>query len=363
MTSTVDRVQMRRALHAALAGPAADPNPRVGAVVLDAAGEVVGTGHHAGAGTPHAEVVALAEAGELARGGTAYVTLEPCSHTGRTPPCTQALLRAGVATVVYAVPDPNPVAGGGAQLLAEQGVRVSGGADAVGDDVAAEAGDLVRAWSFAVSHGRPRVVWKMATTLDGRIAAADGTSAWITSEEARADAQKLRADSGAVVIGTGTALADDPSLSARHEDGTPRDVQPLRVVVGHRDLPKGAKLRGGPTETLQLPTHDPAVVVAELHRRQVRQLLLEGGATLAAAFWRAGLVDEVVSYVAPSLLGAGANVVGDLGISSIAGIARLEVTDLRRVGPDLRIISRPSDNRPITDPPLDPDPVGNQKEN
>lgn len=344
MTSTVDREPMRRALRAALAGPAADPNPRVGAVVLDAVGEVVGTGHHAGAGTPHAEVVALGEAGERARGGTAYVTLEPCSHTGRTPPCTDALLETGIATVVYAVPDPSAAAAGGAGVLAGQGLRVSGGAEAVGDALVAEAEELVAAWSFAVRHGRPRVVWKVASTLDGRIAAADGSSAWITSPEARADAQQLRAASGAIVVGTGTALADDPALTARQHDGALLKRQPLRVVVGRRDLPEGARLHDDSAETLQLRSHDPVDVLAELHRREVRQVLLEGGATLAAAFWRAGLVDEVVAYLAPALLGAGATAVGDLGITSITGIARLEVTDLRRVGPDIRIAARPVGN-------------------
>lgn len=347
MTSTVDREPMRRALRAALAGPAADPNPRVGAVVLDAAGEIVGTGYHAGAGTPHAEVVALAEAGDRARGGTAYVTLEPCSHTGRTPPCTQALLDAGIAAVVFAVPDPSPEAGGGAQLLRDQGLRVSAGAAAVGPELVKEAQQLVAAFSFAIRHGRPRVVWKVASTLDGRIAAADGSSAWITSPEARADAQLLRVACGAIVVGTGTALTDDPSLTARHDDGTLRERQPLRVVVGHRDLPASSRLHDDQADTLRLPTHDPAEVLATLHERQVRQVLLEGGATLAAAFWRAGLVDEVVSYLAPALLGAGPTAVGDLGITTIDGIARLEVTDLRRVGPDIRLTACP---------------VGNQKE-
>lgn len=350
MSSTVDRAPMQRALRAALAGPAGDPNPRVGAVVLDASGQVVGTGHHAGAGTPHAEVIALAEAGERARGGTAYVTLEPCSHTGRTGPCTDALLQAGIAEVVYAVPDPSPVAGGGGQVLAEQGVQVRTGPPAVGAEEAAEAAELVRAWSFAVRHGRPRVVWKVAATLDGRIAAADGSSAWITSEQARADAQQLRAASGAIAVGTGTALADDPSLTARDEDGTPRVHQPLRVVVGHRDLPGHARVLDDAAETLHLRTHDPVEVLAELHRREVRQLLLEGGATLAAAFWRAGLVDELVAYLAPALLGAGTHAVADLGITSILGIARLEVTDLRRTGPDIRVTARP--RRPPT--PSDP---------
>lgn len=335
MTAQPDTEPMRRALEAALAGPAADPNPRVGAVVLDAAGDLVGVGHHAGAGTPHAEVVALARAGEGARGGTAYVTLEPCSHQGRTAPCTDALLRAGVARVVYAVADPHRRAAGGARVLAEQGVAVTGGV------LEREAAELVHAWAFAVHTGRPWVTWKLAATLDGRVAAADGSSAWITSEPARADVHRLRARCGAIVVGTGTALADDPALTVRGSEGRPAGEQPLRVVVGRRGLPPGARLLDGSAPMLALATHDPAEVLAELHHREVRQVLLEGGPTLAAAFWRAGLVEEVVAYLAPALLGTGATAVGDLGIASIAGIARLEVVDLARVGPDIRITARP----------------------
>lgn len=333
--STADSAAMRRALDAALAGPQVDPNPRVGAVVLDPRGAVAGVGHHDGAGTPHAEVVALDQAGERARGGTAYITLEPCSHTGRTPPCTEALLLAGVSRVVYAVSDPDPLAAGGGRVLAEAGVVVRGGV------LAEQAQALVHPWAFAVRTGRPWVTWKVAATLDGRVAAADGTSAWITSTAARGDVHELRARCGAIVVGTGTALADDPWLTSRRPDGSLTARQPLRVVVGHRDLPAGARLADGAAPTLRLATHDPAEVLAELHRRAVRRVLLEGGPTLAAAFWRAGLVDEALTYLAPALLGAGAPAVGDLGIGSISGITRLDVHDLARVGPDIRITSRP----------------------
>ncbi len=335
---------MRRALEAARLGPEADPNPRVGAVVLDRDGTVVGVGHHEGAGTPHAEVVALREAGERAAGGAVVVTLEPCTHTGRTPPCTEAILAAGVARVAYAVPDPSGH-GGGAAWLALRGVAV----ERVPVDGADE---LVAAWSFAVRHGRPRVVWKVASTLDGRAAAADRTSRWISSPESRADSHDLRARCGAIVAGTGTVLDDDPALTVRHPDGSLRGRQPLRVVVGLRDLPSGARVGDDAAPTLHLRTRDPHEVLAELHAREVRQVLLEGGPTLAAAFWRAGLVDEVVYYLAPALLGAGPSAVGDLGITTIADLARLEVTDLRRVGPDLRVGLRPAapDHRPAAAP-------------
>jgi diaminohydroxyphosphoribosylaminopyrimidine deaminase/5-amino-6-(5-phosphoribosylamino)uracil reductase len=329
-TRQLDLTMLSRCVAEGARGPEADPNPRVGCVVVDPRGAVAGVGHHQGAGSAHAEVVALTEAGARARGGTAYVSLEPCGHTGRTPPCTHALVEAGVARVVYARADPDPRAAGGAAWLSGQGVRA--------EQVALDAADeLVRHWAFAVSAGRPWVTWKVASTLDGRVAAVDGTSAWVTSPQARADVHELRSRCGAVVVGTGTALADDPSLTARYPDGTLRDRQPLRVVVGARDLPPSARVQ----PALLLRSEGPDEVVAALHTRGVRRALLEGGPTLAAAFWRAGLVDEVITYVAPALLGSGATAVGDLGITTIDDIARLELTDLAQVGPDVRLTARP----------------------
>ena len=226
-----DTALVRRALELAVLGPLADPNPRVGAVIVDRDGAVVGEGHHRGAGTPHAEVDALARAGERARGGTAYVSLEPCNHTGRTGPCARALLEAGVARVVHAQSDPGALTGGGADTLRAAGVEVVGGV------LMDEALALNRAWTFAIVHGRPMVTWKFAATLDGRSAAADGSSAWITGPLARADVHDLRAECDAVLVGTGTVLADDPHLTVRHADGTPRGRQPLRVVMGRRRPP------------------------------------------------------------------------------------------------------------------------------
>jgi diaminohydroxyphosphoribosylaminopyrimidine deaminase / 5-amino-6-(5-phosphoribosylamino)uracil reductase len=332
--TSLDAAMLRRALDAALLGPEADPNPRVGAVVLDADGVVAGMGHHRGAGTPHAEVEALREAGRRAAGGTAYVSLEPCAHHGRTPPCTRALVEAGVRRVVYAVADPDPKAAGGAVVLRAQGVETE-------HRPSAEAEAVLRHWSFATRHGRPWVTWKTASTLDGRVAAADGSSAWVTSPQARADVHDLRSRCGAVVVGTGTALADDPSLTARHPDGTPRERQPLRVVLGRTPLPRQARLHDGAAPMVQLPGDDLAAALAGLHGRGVRRALLEGGPTLTAAFWRAGLVEEVVAYVAPALLGAGPAAVGDLGITSMAGIARLQIDDVARIGPDVRITAHP----------------------
>src|SRR5690242_8710851 len=326
-----DTALIRRALALAALGPMADPNPRVGAVVIDRDGAVVGEGHHRGAGTPHAEVDALAGAGERARGGTAYVSLEPCNHTGRTGPCARALLDAGVARVVHAQYDPGALTGGGADTLRAAGVEVVGGV------LQDEALALNRAWTFAIVHGRPMVTWKFAATLDGRSAAADGSSAWITGPLARADVHDLRAECDAVLVGTGTVLADDPHLTVRHADGTLRGRRPLRVVMGLRPLPPTARVLDAAAPTLLLPTRDPAEALAELLGREIRHVWLEGGPTLAAAFLRAGLVDEVVTYLAPALLGSGLAAVGDLGIPSIDRTLRLTVRDVRTLGPDIRI--------------------------
>ncbi len=330
---------MQRALDAALLGPEADPNPRVGCVVTARGGHVVGVGHHRGAGTAHAEVDALAQAGDAARGGTAYVTLEPCDHTGRTGPCTGALLAAGVAAVRYAVPDPDPAAAGGAARLAASGVDVAAG------PLRAEAETVNRTWLFARRTGRPWVTWKTASTLDGRAAASDGSSRWITGEAARADVHRLRSRCGAVLVGTGTVLADDPALTVRPADGSVPGRQPLRVVLGRRPLPSGARVLDDAAETLVVERHDPAEALAAVTARGVHHVLLEGGPTLAAAFLRAGLVDEVVAYVAPALLGAGAAGVGDLGITSITDALRLETSDVTVLGGDVRITARPTTTR------------------
>ena len=333
MTTETDA--MRRALGlAASLGVPHGPNPRVGCVLLDTDGAIVADGHHRGIGTAHAEVDALRQAGDAARGGTAVVTLEPCNHTGRTGPCADALVAAGVARVVFAQTDPNPVAAGGAAALRAAGVEVEGGL------LADEAEALNVAWTFAVTHGRPFVTWKAAATLDGRIAAADGTSRWITSELARAEVHELRAEVDAVVVGTGTVLADDPHLAVRPDGEVDSGRQPLRVVVGLRDVPPGARVLDDAAESLHIRTHDPREVLSELARREVRHVLLEGGPTLAAAFVRAGVVDAVRWYAAPALLGAGANALADAGMSTIAEALRLTVTGVAQVGADVRIDAR-----------------------
>ncbi|WP_222193680.1 bifunctional diaminohydroxyphosphoribosylaminopyrimidine deaminase/5-amino-6-(5-phosphoribosylamino)uracil reductase RibD [Modestobacter italicus] len=314
------------------------PNPAVGAVVLDAAGQVVGEGATSPPGGPHAEVHALAQAGERARGGTAVVTLEPCAHTGRTGPCADALIAAGVARVVVAVPEPTRLAHGGAERLRAAGVDVE-----LGEQQAEAADGALAAWLTGVREHRPQVVWKVATTLDGRVAAADGTSRWITGPEARAAVHQLRATCDAVLVGSGTALADDPQLTVRDAAGRPAGRQPLRVVLDRRGrVPATARVHDGAAPTLVSAADTPAALLAELYDRDVRRVLLEGGPTLAAAFLAVGLVDEAVVHVAPTLLGAGAHMVGDLGIPTIGAALHLVVTDVTRMGGDVQIRLRPT---------------------
>jgi diaminohydroxyphosphoribosylaminopyrimidine deaminase/5-amino-6-(5-phosphoribosylamino)uracil reductase len=306
-------------------------NPRVGCVLVAPGGEVVGRGYHRGAGTPHAEVVALADAGPRAAGATAVVTLEPCRHTGRTGPCTRALIDAGVRTVVYAQSDPTDDAGGGGDVLRAAGVEVHGGV--LSDDAAA----VNEEWTFAVVHGRPFVTWKCAVSLDGRVAGADGGPTAITGAAARNDVHDLRARVGAIIVGTGTVLTDDPLLTVRRP-GEEVATPPLRVVAGSRPLPEGARVLDDSAPTLIMAERDPHALLADLYRRGVRHALLEGGPTLAAAFLAAGAVDRVEWYVAPVILGAGpvalpAPIPGadPLGVDVIA-------VDV--VGEDVRVIGR-----------------------
>ncbi|MFB6808978.1 bifunctional diaminohydroxyphosphoribosylaminopyrimidine deaminase/5-amino-6-(5-phosphoribosylamino)uracil reductase RibD [Streptomyces sp. NPDC056387] len=347
---------MRRAIELAARGlGSTSPNPVVGCVITDAAGTVVGEGWHQRAGGPHAEVHALRAAGAAAHGGTAYVTLEPCNHTGRTGPCAQALIEAGVTRVVYAVPDPNPQASGGATTLREAGVKAEGGF------LEAEAAAGNTAWLTAVRLGRPHVTWKYAATLDGRSAAADGSSRWITGPESRADVHRLRAEADAVLVGGGTLRADDPHLAVRGVDGA---TQPLRVAVDTRaglrpaarvldDAAPTLLVAGEDADTrhlpgvdlLRLPLHDGRIAVHDLlgalYARGVRSVLLEGGPTLAGAFLEAGAVDRVVGYLAPALLGSGPAALADAGITNIARAVRLHITEAVRVGADLRITAVP----------------------
>ena len=326
--TAAERHAMRRAIDLAQTpGVPLGPNPRVGCVLLDDNGQEVAEAFHRGAGTPHAEAAALAMAGADARGTTAVVTLEPCNHTGRTGPCAQALIDAGVRRVVFAQADPNPVAQGGAESLRAAGLHVESGL------YAEDARAVNRVWSFAVEQGRPFVTWKLATTLDGRSAAPDGTSRWVSSPAARRDTHRLRALCDVMLVGANTVEVDDPLLTVRDGD-VPLPHQPLRAVMGLRDLPASRRVFNDDAETVHLRTRDPREALGELYARDRQHVFLEGGPTLAAAFFEAGLVDEVVAYVAPMLLGAGRNAVADLGISTIAAARHLAVTDVTVLAPE-----------------------------
>ena len=313
---------MRQAItESAAAQGVSTPNPPVGAVIVDRAGTIVGVGHTAPPGGPHAEIAALTQAGAAARGATAVVTLEPCNHTGRTGPCSQALIAAGVAHVCFGVADPNPTAAGGADTLRAAGVSVDAGV--LADEVAASP---LQPWLHRQTTGRPFVTVKLATSIDGRVAASDGTSQWITGPAARAHAHERRSRIDAIVVGTGTALADDPSLTARRPDGTRYPHQPTRVVVGHRDLPADANLRDDAAPLLRVATREPAEVLDALD--DALWVLVEGGPTLAGAFVAAGLVDSVEASVAPVLLGAGRNAVDVPTITTLADAVRFTTREV-----------------------------------
>lgn len=355
-----DAAWMARALQLARRGLyTSQPNPRVGCVlVVD--GQRVGEGWHERAGQAHAEVAALAQAGDAAHGATAYVTLEPCCHHGRTPPCTRALIEAGVARVVMAMHDPNPqVAGQGVAQLEAAGIAVSSGI------LEAEAQTLNRGFVSRMQRGRPWVTMKLAMTLDGRSAAADGSSQWVTGPDARADGHRLRARAGAVLTGIATVMADDPRMNVRLDGAG--DWPPVQrfVLDSHLRMPADAAMLGLPGRTVVLTTQAAAdrtgqlraasaevetmpatddgrvalpAVLEWLAGQEVNEVLVESGATLAGSFISAGLVDELVIYMAPTLLGNDARGLVDLpGLTCIEQQRKLQISDVRKVGEDWRI--------------------------
>ncbi|SFR95345.1 diaminohydroxyphosphoribosylaminopyrimidine deaminase / 5-amino-6-(5-phosphoribosylamino)uracil reductase [Microbacterium sp. cf046] len=327
---------MRRALALALRGPRG-VNPQVGAVILSPSGDVIAEGWHRGAGTVHAEVDALSQLADgAARGATAIVTLEPCNHTGRTGPCSEALIAAGIARVIYSVSDPNPESTGGAQRLREAGVEVESSLLEVAGT------DLLASWLTVQRLGRPHVTVKWAQSLDGRAAAADGTSQWITGPDARADVHRRRALADAIVVGTGTVLADDPALTARRPDGTLHDDQPIPIVLGDRTIPADASLHRHPRPLRQRRGDDLPGLLAELRGLGVHRVFIEGGPTVASAFLRDGLVDEVLAYLAPVLIGGDRLALTDVGVATIADARRLDVAAVESLGADLLVIAHPS---------------------
>ena len=304
-------------------------NPRVGCVILDADGRIVGEGYHRGAGTPHAEVVALDAAGPRARGGTAVVSLEPCRHQGLTGPCTTALIDAGIARVVFAQQDPTDLAGGGEQVLRIAGIEVLGG-------ILAERAEAVNhAWTHWKSTGRPLVTAKCAMSLDGRVAGPSGEPIAITGAAAHAWMHRFRSEVDAICVGTGTVLTDNPRLTARDSEGRLHRSQPLRVVIGERPVPAGALILQADASTIHLKTRDLSSVMAEFRSREVQHVLVEGGPTLCAAFLGAGLVDEVLWWISPRLLGAGPSSLG-----ALPAPIDVDVTTVERIGEDVLLRGR-----------------------
>jgi diaminohydroxyphosphoribosylaminopyrimidine deaminase/5-amino-6-(5-phosphoribosylamino)uracil reductase len=308
------------------------PNPIVGAVIVAADGTVIAEGFHDRASSPdHAEVVALKIAGDKARGATMYVTLEPCNHTGTTAPCTQAIIDAGIKSVVYAVSDPNPVAAGGAAVLKAAGIEVIAG---VGVD---EATHSNRAWLTKIIKGRPFISWKVAATLDGKVAASDGTSQWITNEASRGDVQKVRRTVDAIMVGTQTVIADNPHL-VPHDGAAIKN--PLRIVCGTQELPKGAQVFDSAAPTKVIASKDLEVVAAELLATGVNHILLESGPTLATALLQAGMLDELMLYQGASVLGAGKSFIADFGITTVNNAMSMQRISTETFGDDVKSVYR-----------------------
>ncbi len=327
-----DRLFMTRAINLSRTGLGkTSPNPIVGAVLVSSSGEVIGEGCHVG--EEHAEVLALRDCSVRRndpKGASMYVTLEPCNHFGKTPPCTQALKNAGISRVVFAVKDPNPIAQGGAMDLLEAGMEVT---SALMEDEARESN---RSWLHKIETGRPYLVWKIASTLDGYSAALDGTSKWITSKESRTAVQALRAESDAILIGTGTALADNPSLIPQ---GDYR--RPVRIIVGTRSIPDDFHLKDAQARTIFLKTRDLNAVIAALVDLEVNQVLIESGSELGTSLLKANLVDEIHWYQAPTVLGAGKKTVGDLDITTLSRRIDFDIMKVERSGPDAVTVLRP----------------------
>ncbi len=320
---------MSRAIELARSADLArDTNPTVGSVIVDAAGNIVGEGFHNGSGTAHAEVVAINQAGDKAKGATLYCTLEPCNAQGKTRPCAQAIINAGISTVVIAQRDPHVAMSGGIQTLIAAGITVE--VEVLRD----QARELNASWNFAQENNRPWVIWKTATSLDGFIAASDGTSQWITGEPARERVQEIRATVGAIVTGTGTVLADDPLLTVRSLSEV---NQPLRVIVGDREIPMDAKIFTGAKPAIRIAGELSEVITSLWQEHGVHKVLVEAGSAIAQSLWSADLVDEVYWFQAAVLIGAGTPAIGSFGANTLANAPRFPLYQLNRVGLDLLV--------------------------
>ena len=305
-----------------------DVNPKVGALIVDSAGAVVGEGWHNGSGTDHAEVMAIAQAGSKAAGATLYCTLEPCNAQGKTGPCSQAVIAAGITKVVIGQQDPHQAMSGGVTTLQDAGIEVEVG---LLEDACVS---LNASWNFAQKNNRPWVIWKTATTLDGFVAADDGSSKWITGDPARERVQEIRASVGAILTGTGTVLADDPLLTVRSLSS---DEQPLRVIVGDRELPATLQIFTGEKPAIRM-AGDLAKVIAELWQvHGIHRVLVEAGSHVSQSLWSANLVDEVYWFQAPMVVGSGKPAIGNFGVNTLADASRFPEYQVDRVGLDLLV--------------------------
>jgi diaminohydroxyphosphoribosylaminopyrimidine deaminase/5-amino-6-(5-phosphoribosylamino)uracil reductase len=300
------------------------PNPIVGAVITSATGEFISEGFHQGA--DHAEVLAIKGAKEVLAGSILYITLEPCNHHGKTPPCVDAIIESGIKKVVYAVSDPNPVAAGGSERLRGAGIEVISGIGLI------QATHENRAWLTKIDLGRPRITWKIASTMDGKVTASDGSSKWITGELARADVAKIRSQADAIVTSTATVIADDPLLTSKGLGNNP-----VRVVIGKTEIAKSSKILGTDAETVIIKSHDPKELISLVKERGFNQILIESGPTFGTALLIEDLIDEIILFQAPTFLGSGKPSIGDLGISNISGRLDFEIADVEVIGADLKI--------------------------
>ncbi len=305
------------------------PNPIVGAVILSDSGEIISEGfHHREDGGKHAEVIALQGAGTKANGATLILTLEPCNHHGKTPPCTEAIIEAGIAKVIYAVSDPNPKAAGGAARLREAGVEVESGL------LEEEVSFTNRAWLKKIKSARPYITLKVATTLDGKVAASDGSSKWITNEGARKSVHGLRSECDAIVTGTGTVIADDPAMTVRGVERDKIEFKPARVVMGKRAVPAGSKILDESATTIHLESHSLSQLLELAEGKGWNRILIEAGPKLTSAFLKAELFDELFLYQAPTLLGGGFDFVGDFEARNLSERVDLKLHSTKIIGED-----------------------------
>ncbi|CAN1499722.1 RibD Pyrimidine reductase, riboflavin biosynthesis [Candidatus Nanopelagicaceae bacterium] len=301
------------------------PNPNVSAAIYGADGSLISDGfHNRKVSVDHAEVVALKKAGSAARGATMVISLEPCAHTGATPPCVQAIIDAGITKVIYAVADPNPIAAGGAQKLADAGILVE-------HRESEQLNFVQRAWLHKERTGRPLMIWKVATTLDSKVAASDGTSQWITGPESREDVQELRAQSDAILIGTNTALVDNPHLIPRGHE-----ARPVRVICGEQEVPATNKVFDNEARTIVVKSKSIPELIKVLSDEGFNQVLVEAGPTLGSALMASGKIDELIVYQAPKILGAGKEFVSHLGISTLNDHLKLELLGVQPFGSDIK---------------------------